>query len=838
MTCDPSEVGQFKSLWLRQKDFDDMILPKDIIAKSKFIANCKNIIGVDKVVLGGRNLCFRPNGDLDLVCIRILYNTSEAKEKVRGLLNPVLKESFNASPDRVQFRPSEYQDKNTAQGNNEAITKCFFNISDLCEDSRNQLIATLAELEVLYYFTAANRLVVMCDGATICQLRLLLLGSEISLPTGLKQGSIQICNYNTGSTDDHQAWVISIGRIGHQTHFPAQIRLDSIHNDKRHIPIEKVKRNIAQQYNGEHFHFSWVKEESEEVRCLCFDLPIAHIDNTPFTCGQGEESIEVTHRGHTPQEFRADIVPTESETKRLHWERTMTSKYATERNRKSDVHAIPNNLSSRQRVLKFCTKSVQCSQVRHRVVFANEEAPWFFGNTNFGHDKSFLVVGNLSFPRHQELIKLQDYSFANETTVYGNSSAELLRSNRWRVVYLKLPGKREFSMARYTFRQNNWSFQTIDRVSICTFNPAFVCLYVPPMRTLAEVFQWDTDVSIIWDCFCYKYLEGGSQNCNFFTNKTQSNYKSGNFFTSSPQVPCSQPRANSPPRHSPEGSNIAAQRNYEPPNEVNATLLDPLSPNPSKECDTESHNEPCSHMIDECAVKLSTLLNGMEVDKEGTSSNSKTDEATVVRREGDKNNSHEGKPQRIDHMLQSNAVGSQVKHTLRNPPQEGSSNTLVGPEDDSDLELLEDETDPLAFKNIDKVHDGQQRYSRCKDKIIKWRDTSFMHMSSDRAARLAVLYDNSFASTLCYAVVALRVIAYFDWQPKDLAKHCRNVALIAVARGWSINSNIAIDGEKVESEDIAIAIASYNDVTSFPLNMRGFPDQATLLPLIPCLMAS
>ena len=285
VTCDPSEVGQFKSLWLRQKDFDDMILPKDIIAKSKFLANCKNIIGVDKVVIGGRNLCFRPNGDLDLVCIRILYNTSEAKEKVRGLLNPVLKESFNASPDRVQFRPSEYQDKNTAQGNNEAITKCFFNITDLCEDSRNQLIATLAELEVLYYFTAANRLVVMCDGATICQLRLLLLGSEISLPTGLKQGSIQICNYNTSSTDDHQDWVISIGRIGHQTHFPAQIRLDSIHNDKRHIPIEKVKRNIAQQYNGEHFHFSWVKEENEEVRCLCFDLPIAHIDNTPLWTG-------------------------------------------------------------------------------------------------------------------------------------------------------------------------------------------------------------------------------------------------------------------------------------------------------------------------------------------------------------------------------------------------------------------------------------------------------------------------------------------------------------------------------------------------------------------------
>ena len=322
VTCYPSEIGQFKSFWLRQKDFDDMILPKDIIAKSKFLPNCKSITGVDKVVIGGRNLCFRPNGDLDLVCIRILYNTPEAKEKVRDLLNPVLKESFSASPDRVQFRPSEHQDRNTTQDNNEAITKCFFNITDLCEDSRNQLIATLGELEVLYYFIAANRLAVICDGATICQLRLLLLGSEISLPTGLKQGSIQICNYNTSSTDDHQAWVISIGRIGHQTHFPAQIRLDTIHNDKRYIPIEEVKRNIAQQFNGEHFHFSWVKEEGEEVRCLCFDLPIAHIDNTPFTCGQGEKSIEVTHRGHTPQEFRADIVPTESETKRLHWERT------------------------------------------------------------------------------------------------------------------------------------------------------------------------------------------------------------------------------------------------------------------------------------------------------------------------------------------------------------------------------------------------------------------------------------------------------------------------------------------------------------------------------------
>ena len=828
VTCDPNEVGQFKSLWLRQKDFDDMILPKDIIAKSKFLANCKSISGVDKVVIGGRNLCFRLNGDLDMVCIRILYNTSEAKEKVRELINPVLRESFSASPDRVQFRPSEHQYINTTQDSNVATTKCFFNITDLCEDSKNQLIAALAELEVLYYFVAVNRLVVMCDGATICQLRLLLLGSEISLPTGLKQGSIQICNYNTSNTDDHQAWIVSIGRIGHQTHYPAQIRLVTIHNDKRRIPIEEVKRDIAQQFNGEHFHFSWIKEEGEEVRCLCFDLPIAHIDSTPFTYGQGEKSIEVTHRGHTPQEFRADIVPTESETKRLHWERTMTSKHATERNRKSDVHAIPNNLSSRQRVLKFSTKSVQCSKVRHRVVLANEEAPWFFGNTNFGHDKSFLVVGSFSFPRHHELVKLQDYSFADETTLYGSNSAELFRSNRWRVVYLKLPGKREFTMARYTFRQNNWSFQTIDRVSICTFNPAFVCLYIPPMRTLSEVFQWDTDVSIVWDCFCYKHPEKGSQECKFFASKTQSSFKSGNFFPASPLVSNSQPKVNAPHSHFPGDSNVEVQRVDGPSSEVNATLLDPSSPNSLKGNDTESHREPCVQTIDECAVKLSTLLNGMEVDKEGANCSGDTDETIGVGRGDGKNSSHECKPQRIDHMLQGNAVGSQVKCAHRNPLQEGGCNLFDGPEDDSDLELLEDETDPLAFKNIDKVHDGQLKYNRCKDKIIKWRDTSFMQMSSDRAARLAVIYDNNFASTLCYAVVALRIIAYFNWQPKDLAKHCRNVALIAVARGWSINSNITIDGDKVESEDIAIAIASYNDATSFPLNVRGFPDQAII----------
>ena len=114
-------------------------------------------------------------------------------------------------------------------------------------------------------------------------------------------------------------------------------------------------------------------------------------------------------------------------------------------------------------------------------------------------------------------------------------------------------------------------------------------------------------------------------------------------------------------------------------------------------------------------------------------------------------------------------------------------------------------------------------------KIVEAWPSLFDNREQQLFAKRAACYLLTFASTMCYAVTALRILSFAPWTDKHFFGHIREIALCAIAKGWTHrNPNTLVSKNRVTTADICVAISSYDNENVFPPGDVSELDQTIL----------
>ena len=114
-------------------------------------------------------------------------------------------------------------------------------------------------------------------------------------------------------------------------------------------------------------------------------------------------------------------------------------------------------------------------------------------------------------------------------------------------------------------------------------------------------------------------------------------------------------------------------------------------------------------------------------------------------------------------------------------------------------------------------------------KIVEAWPSLFDNREQQLFAKRAACYLLTFASTMCYAVTALRILSFAPWTDKHFFGHIREIALCAIAKGWTNrNPNTLVSKNRVTTADICVAISSYDNENVFPPGEVSELDQTIL----------
>ena len=135
----------------------------------------------------------------------------------------------------------------------------------------------------------------------------------------------------------------------------------------------------------------------------------------------------------------------------------------------------------------------------------------------------------------------------------------------------------------------------------------------------------------------------------------------------------------------------------------------------------------------------------------------------------------------------------------------------------------------IGCENILAQHQhSKEKTDECMKIVKAWPaifETSIQHIFAKRAA----CYFLTFASTMCYAITALRILSFAPWTDKHFLGHIREFALCAVAKGWTHrNANMHVSKNRVTTADICVAISSYDNEDIFPPGEVSDLDQTIL----------
>ena len=162
-----------------------------------------------------------------------------------------------------------------------------------------------------------------------------------------------------------------------------------------------------------------------------------------------------------------------------------------------------------------------------------------------------------------------------------------------------------------------------------------------------------------------------------------------------------------------------------------------------------------------------------------------------------------------------------------------------GQDDDYNLELIDIKHtviqpctgDTVSFacqQMLAKNTKSAQYIKDCQNVITNW---NFLFGDSDykvlisRAACCAM----AFQTTMCYAITALRILTYAPWTDAHMKDHLREVALCAIANGWThATQNVTVGGKRVTVAEVSIAISSYENKKVFPPCAVSDLDQTVL----------
>ena len=192
--------------------------------------------------------------------------------------------------------------------------------------------------------------------------------------------------------------------------------------------------------------------------------------------------------------------------------------------------------------------------------------------------------------------------------------------------------------------------------------------------------------------------------------------------------------------------------------------------------------------------------------------------------------SHFTHKERLAKAFQTNAKFSQAQHFQ-----------IHSDEDEDDVQIMDYKSAPQSdftaehcriilecSKVLTKVPHADKHILLCQDAIQTW-PLLFLNENHEMLKQAGACYLSHFATTMCYAMTALRILSYAPWTEDHMKGHIREIALCAVAKGWTYKTpKISVTGQRVTIAEICVAIATYENIDIFPVGSVSDLDQTII----------
>ena len=187
--------------------------------------------------------------------------------------------------------------------------------------------------------------------------------------------------------------------------------------------------------------------------------------------------------------------------------------------------------------------------------------------------------------------------------------------------------------------------------------------------------------------------------------------------------------------------------------------------------------------------------------------------------------------ERLAKAFQTNAKFSQAQHfQIHSDDDDGDDVQITdyksAPQSDLTAEhckiILE------CSKVLTKVPHADKYILLCQEAIQTW-PLLFLNENHEMLKQAGACYLSHFAATMCYAMTALRILSYAPWTEEHMKGHIRELALCAVAKGWTYKTpKISVTGQRVTIAEICVAIATYENIDVFPMGSVSDLDQTVM----------
>ena len=217
--------------------------------------------------------------------------------------------------------------------------------------------------------------------------------------------------------------------------------------------------------------------------------------------------------------------------------------------------------------------------------------------------------------------------------------------------------------------------------------------------------------------------------------------------------------------------------------------------------------------------------------KEGQSKISVNQEFAKVSVATSNGDSHPTHKERLAKAFQTNAKFSQAEHfQIHSDDDDGDDVQIMdyksAPQSDLPAEhcriLLE------SSKVLTKVPHADKCILLCQEAIQTW-PLLFLNENHEMLKQAGACYLSHFASTMCYAMTALRILSYAPWTEDHMKGHIREIALCAVAKASTYKTpKVSVTGQRITIAEICVAIATYENIDIFPVGSVSDLDQTII----------
>ena len=184
-----------------------------------------------------------------------------------------------------------------------------------------------------------------------------------------------------------------------------------------------------------------------------------------------------------------------------------------------------------------------------------------------------------------------------------------------------------------------------------------------------------------------------------------------------------------------------------------------------------------------------------------------------------RNGRHDNRVKGVTNTNVSQLLQKAINTPIQSQTKEQDELDHESPKDEViDLEQ-EDLAKALAAENVLKqsIHEANIKWHTDEDEDFR-----------ETAGKYALEFLKSMNGTLCYLMVALRMLAKAPWTAKMVCVHVRQAAIYAISKGWYVNTSNS-HGIQFSRAELALAAGTFlGDLTP---NLPDDPDQPIFLPI-------